>query len=76
MKTKIKEWYMKEYSTDELGAEINNEITFEDLFAALDKDVYEALGVGDSIIRERCFDKLAEIMNVDYDYIFEKWLRA
>ena len=76
MKTKIKEWYIKEYPTDELGAEINNEITFEDLFVALDKDVYEALGVGDSIIRERCFDKLAEIMNVDYDYIFEKWLRA
>ena len=76
MKTKIKEWYMKEYPTDELGAEINNEITFEDLFVALDKDVYEVLGVGDSVIRERCFEKLAEIMNVDYDYIFEKWLRA
>ena len=75
-KAKIKEWYMKEYPTDELGAEINNEITFKDLFVALDKDVYEVLGVGDSIIRERCFEKLAEIMNVDYDYIFEKWLRA
>lgn len=77
-KTKIKEWYIKEYPTDELGLEINDEITFEDLFVALDinKDVYEALGVGDSIIRERCFDKLAEIMNVDYDYIFEQWLRA
>lgn len=75
-KTKIKEWYMKEYSTDELGAEINNEITFEDLFVALDKDVYEVLGVGDSIIRERCFDKLAEIMNVNYEDIYYKWLRA
>ena len=76
MKTKIKEWYMEEYSTDELGAEINNEIAFEDLFVALDKDVYEVLGVGDSIIRERCFEKLSEIMNVDYDYIFNKWLNA
>lgn len=76
MKTKIKEWYMKEYSTDELGAEINNEITFEDLFVALDIDVYEVLGVGDSVIRERCFEKLAEIMNVDYEDIYYKWLRA
>lgn len=77
-KTKIKEWYIKEYPTDELGIEINNEITFEDLFVALDtyKDVYEALGVCDSIVRERCFEKLAEIMNVDYDYVYKQWLRA
>lgn len=77
-KTKIKEWYIKEYPTDELGIEINDEITFNDLFVVLDtrKDVYEALGVGDSIIRERVFGKLADIMKVDYDYIFEQWLRA
>ena len=77
-KTKIKEWYVKEYPTDELGIEINNEITFYDLFVVLDtyKDVYEALNVWDSIVRERVFDKLADIMNVDYDYIFNQWLRA
>lgn len=77
-KTKIKEWYVKEYPTDELGVEINNEITFYDLFVVLDtyKDVYEALNVWDSIVRERVFSKLAEIMNVDYDYIYEQWLRA
>ena len=77
-KTRIKEWYMKTYPTDELGVEINNEITFEDLFVVLDtyKDVYEALNVWDSIVRERVFGKLAEIMNVDYDYIFEQWLKA
>lgn len=77
-KTKIKEWYVNKYPTDELGTEINNEITFEDLFVVLDtyKDVYKALGVGDSIIRERVFDKLAKIMQVDYNYIYEQWLRA
>ena len=76
--TKIKEWYMTEYHGDELGAELNNEITFYDLFVVLDtyKDVYEALNVWDSIIRERVFSKLAEIMNVDYDYIYEQWLKA
>ena len=76
--TKIKEWYTKEYSTDELGAELNQDITFYDLFIVLDtyKDVYEALDVWDSIIRERVFSKLAEIMNVDYDYIYEQWLKA
>jgi len=77
-KTKIKDWYIKEYPTDELGAEINNDITFYDLFVVLDtyKDVYEALNVFDSIVRERVFSKLAEIMNVDYNYIYEQWLRA
>lgn len=77
-KTKIKEWYVKEYPTDELGVELDNEITFYDLFVVLDtyKDVYEALGVGDSLIRERVFSKLAKIMEVDYDYIYEQWLMA
>ena len=78
MKTKIKEWYIKEYPTDELGVEINSDITFYDLFIVLDtyKDVYEALNVFDSIVRERVFGKLAEIMNVDYDYIYSQWLKA
>ena len=75
MKTKIKEWYMKEYPTDELGVEIDDDVTFEDLFEALDKNVYETLGVGDTIIRERTFDKLAKVMNVDYDYIYKQWLK-
>lgn len=78
MKRKIKEWYIKEYPTDELGVEINKDITFYDLFIVLDtyKDVYEALSVADSIIRERVFNKLAEIMCVDYDYIYTQWLRG
>lgn len=77
-KTKIKEWYVKEYPTDELGVELNNEITFYDLFVVLDnyKSVYEALNVWDSIIRERVFDKLAEIMQVDYEYIYKQWLKG
>ena len=38
------------------------------------KDIYEVVGVGDSVIRERIFVKLAEIMEVDYDYIYNQWL--
>lgn len=75
---KIKDWYVKEYATDELGENINENITFEDLFNTLDNygDVYKLLGVGDSVIRERVFEKLAEIMEVDYDYIYEQWLKC
>lgn len=77
METKIKEWYMKEYETDEIGETLNEESTFEDLYEALDnhEDVYDILGGdADSIVRERCFSKLAEIMEVDYNYIYEQWL--
>lgn len=76
--TKIKEWYMTEYPDDELGEEMNKDVTFHDLFVVLDtyKSVYDTLNVWDGIIRERVFSKLAEVMNVDYDYIYEQWLRG
>ena len=51
-------------------------ISNEDLFESLDKNVYETLGVGDTIIRERTFDKLAKVMNVDYDYIHGQWIKG
>ena len=72
----IKHWYKKAYPNDEEGDYINADVTFMDLFNALDwrKDVYSLLGVSDSVIRERCFKKLAEIMKVDYNYIYEQWL--
>ena len=75
-KSLVKEWYIKEYSTDDLGQEINEEITFYDIFYALDryKDIYEILGVEDNIVRERVFQKLADIMKVEYNYIYEQWL--
>lgn len=73
----IRAWYMSEYD-DPLGEEIDETVTFLDLFEALDhyRDVYEVLGVGDSIIRERCFWKLSEIMECDYDYIYDQWLMS
>ena len=75
---KIRDWYMAAYPTDNLGPSIDPEATFIGLFETLDgyQDVYRYLGEGDSIIRERCFSKLAEIMDVDYNYIYEQWLRA
>lgn len=46
--TKLKEWYTTNYPSDELGAEINPDSTFQNLFDALDqyRDVYEVIGVG------------------------------
>ena len=46
------------------------------VFECLDsyENIYDLLGVGDSLVRERIFEALAEIMNVEYDYIYHQWL--
>jgi hypothetical protein len=71
----IKGFYVDTYPTDELGQEINDEASFEGLNKVLDCniDVYEYLGVGDSLVRERVFAKLAELMGVSYNVIMDKW---
>ena len=52
--------------------------TFQDLWRALERgdDVYDVMGAGDSIVRERLFDRLAELKRTDYDTIYEMWLGA
>jgi hypothetical protein len=74
----IKEFYLSNYPTDELGNEIHTKATFIGLFEVLDtyKDVYEYIGVYDSIIRERIFEKLANEMGVNYNEIYNQWLLA
>lgn len=74
----IREYYVEAFPTDELGVEINPTATFEGLFEVLDRygDVYEYIGVGDSLIRERCFEKLSLIMGVEYNEVYSQWLMA
>ncbi len=72
----IKKWYLRSYPTDDLGEELNDTATFKDLWDALNekKDVYEIIGVDDSIVRERLFEYLSLIYEVDYSYVLNKWL--
>ena len=76
MDVKLRNWYMENFPTDDLGNEINPDATFQDLLDALDSygDVYKTIGVGDSVIRERLFAGLAEMMDVNYEYIYEQWM--
>lgn len=77
MKTEIKKWYMENYASDDLGENIKDGITFNDVFETLSnyENVYDTLGVGDSIIRERVFTELARLLNKKYDYIYYLWLQ-
>jgi len=71
----IKNWYVSVFTTDELREEINPNATFEELKNNL-PNVYDYLGIDDSIVRERVFSELAKRMNVDYDVIHYKWLKG
>lgn len=72
---RIRNWYTAVFPTDELGPKIKD-ITFSDLVESMNRgeDVYETLGVCDSIVRERVFDRIATTLEVDYDVIYYKWL--
>ena len=72
----IKNFYCKTYPTDELGVEINDKTTFVGLLNVLHvgSNVYDYIGIGDSIVRERLFTELAESLNAPYDYVYYLWL--
>jgi hypothetical protein len=72
----IKEFYMNEYPTDELGVELNENATFVGLLNTLHEggDVYEYIEVGDSIVREHLFEELAKQLNKPYDYVYDLWM--
>ena len=73
---KIKDWYKKNFKTDELGDELNPNTTFDDLFSAiLNGDVYSAMGVHDSVVRERLFSKLSKIKGRYENYAYELYVK-
>lgn len=76
----VKKWYLGAYPTDAEGADdIRPDATFAGCFNCLDDygDIYVYLGYGvDSIVRERVFAQLAELIGVNYDYIYKQWMRC
>ena len=74
----IREFYLANYPSDDMGDGINPTATFAGLLNQLiiGGDVYAYLYVYDSIIRERLFEKLASNKGCDYDVIYQQWLRA
>ena len=73
----IKEFYCEAYPTDDLGVEINPKANFADLWEIIrNGNIYEYLGVCDSVIRERVFQKFSQITGHDIDYIYEEWINS
>jgi hypothetical protein len=73
----IREFYVAKYPTDDMGDGINPTATFAGLLNQLivGGDVYAYLYVYDSIIRERLFERLAEELNIKYDYVYNLWIK-
>jgi hypothetical protein len=71
----IREFYLANYPTDELGVELNETPTFAGLLNKLitNADIYHYIGVGDSLVRERLFARLAEELGVRYGYVYNLW---
>ena len=74
----IKKFYTENFSSDELGLEINENATFQGLFQVLDNydDVYEYIGICDSLVRERIFWELSKVMEVHYQIVYDQWMKA
>ena len=72
----VASWYVKEYPTDDMGGDIIADVTFEDIYDGMKnkQDFYDIIGVGDSLIRERVFNELADIYGVDYEDIYNIWI--
>lgn len=74
----VLEYYKKHYAHDDFGvSEINSNVTFLDILLELNKsngNIYEIISVSDSLIRERLFERLSELLNVEYNGIYNMWL--
>lgn len=74
----VREWYTSTFPSDELGADLDGGLSFGDVVDALSKgeNIYDVLGVEDSIVRERVFGRLAELQDKSYEEIYDTWANA
>lgn len=74
----VRDWYMAAYPTDDMGAELNGSLTFSELVAGdtFDQDIYEVLGVGDSLVRERVFQETASRTGASYQDVYEYFIEG
>ena len=73
----IKEWYINSFPDDEVGQEIDDQITFEEAYHAMKMgdDFYETVGDHiDTVIRERIFTEMSYLFRVSYDDLYKLWI--
>ena len=77
MNDDIKSWYKLQFPKDKESKYISNTVTFGEVFNALGtyKNIYDIIGTNiGTVIRGRVFKRLADIMGVEYSYIYSQWM--
>ena len=76
MNEKRKELVRKKLSLMIFDAEIDEKMTFSDLFRMLveKRNVYNHLN--DSLVRERCFAHVIEVTGMDLNFLYDLWLHG
>ena len=74
---RVRAWYLKTFPDDEAGADIDKTLTWKKLRDAINNglgsDIYRVIGVGDSVIRERVFEGLADVLRTTFDNVYDAW---
>lgn len=75
-KSNAKECYMADYIQDTIYEHFNENVTLFDIWDGLLKkeNIYDIIGVSDSITRERFFQIIANKLGVCYHMIYSLWL--
>lgn len=77
LQSSVKEWYSRTFPTDELASELNANATFGSVRDAImsGKDIYTELGYSaDSVVRERVFRQLADVLDLPYKSVYNAWI--
>lgn len=73
----LRAYYISTYPDDELGLELKRVKIYKALERFIDgEDIYDIMGVGDSLIRERVFDIFCELYGMDYELLYQHWLHG
>ena len=76
----VQDWYISTYPDDELGQDILDTLTFAEVYDHLKGvddgcgDIYEVIGVGDSLVRELIFSELCKRLGTSYEYVYNLWV--
>lgn len=75
VKPKFKERFPEEGSFID---QIPEDLTFRKVMDALnnEEDIYDVIGVNDSVVREEIFILLSDLLDVEYDEIYQLWLHG
>ena len=77
MGARVRDWYAEQFPDDPLGGMIAPDVTFAQTVESLHGgDVYDRLGVGESVVRERVFAELSARIGCGYDDIYDAWLNG